>query len=994
MLEVINLRKVYSTKGGATVNALDGVSLRFPETGMVFLLGKSGSGKSTLLNVCGGLDTPTDGEIIVKGRSSKDFTQSDFDSYRNTYVGFIFQEYNILNEFTVEDNIALALELQGKPKNRSEIQKLLEEVDLGDMGRRKPNTLSGGQKQRIAIARALIKSPEIIMADEPTGALDSGTGKQVFDTLKKLSKTKLVIVVSHDRDFAELYGDRIIELADGKVISDVSKAEVAQSSLNDKVSVIGDSVLCVNGGCELTDGDFEHIKTFLRKNKNAIICTDEQDLTEVRRAAKINEEGRKEVFRKTEQPEKKSYSPDSAKFIRSKLPAKHAFKIGASGMKSKPVRLIFTTLLCTVAFVLFGLLSTMMLYNADAVFTESMMNSDFSLVAANKKYTVINKIYEGGALRNEYEFHQDTRFTAEDIAQLSEIYGKDTFGAIGTNSTVSNISLKYASTYYQPSIINIAYLAEDNTLRDSILHGRYPTADNEMLITAYTADVLVKLGLFDPVTEEDYEVSARDGLVGKTLSMRGEDFVICGIIDCGSLPEKYDALKDGTSNDWSLDYSFREELQGGIYQTAFLSKSATESYAGEMSKEDIYRVFSGTGYIGLPASLDTGDPNATEWYQGLGYGKYDEEQKLFGIVRVGGKTGPLADNEIIISAQLFSNYFQSYLSVTDNEAYQRWSSDTVDPVTGIATAPSLSSKLYYAVGMYDGDSLFESLTKEQCLADAIDFIEDYFTEGFSLNAGYFSYELGDLELAGCKRAVNAVGFFYCDDNAVDHGVLVSDKLFSDLNDFHKTYAVSQGQHYFEEVTDYVVPDGAIYSTAFLEYDRSREATEALAQLVDGKRLEDNGILTINNMLVNQIKTTNSMVETMSEVFLYVGLVMAVFAALLLSNFISVSISQKTREIGILRAVGARSLDVFKIFFSEAFIISAICVVLSTAGGIAVCAILNSEVASLLGGVNLFVFGPVSIAMLLGVAAITAVVATFLPVWRAARRKPVESIKAL
>ena len=141
MLEVKNLKKVYKTQKGAPVNALDGVSLCFPETGMVFLLGKSGSGKSTLLNVCGGLDSPTEGEIIVKGRSSKDFSQSDFDSYRNTYIGFIFQEYNILNEFSVEDNIALALELQGKPKDKAAINKLLEEVDLQGYAKRKPNTL-------------------------------------------------------------------------------------------------------------------------------------------------------------------------------------------------------------------------------------------------------------------------------------------------------------------------------------------------------------------------------------------------------------------------------------------------------------------------------------------------------------------------------------------------------------------------------------------------------------------------------------------------------------------------------------------------------------------------------------------------------------------------------------------------------------------------------------------------------------------------------------
>ena len=199
MLEIKNVTKVYKTKGGVDTRALDDVSITFGQTGLVFLLGKSGSGKSTLLNISGGLDSPTSGEVVVKGKSSKDFTGSDFDSYRNTFVGFIFQEYNILDEFNVEDNIALALELQGKPKDKEKIHKLLQDVELEAYAKRKPNTLSGGQKQRIAIARALVKDPQIIMADEPTGALDSATGKQVFDTLKKLSETRLVLVVARQR---------------------------------------------------------------------------------------------------------------------------------------------------------------------------------------------------------------------------------------------------------------------------------------------------------------------------------------------------------------------------------------------------------------------------------------------------------------------------------------------------------------------------------------------------------------------------------------------------------------------------------------------------------------------------------------------------------------------------------------------------------------------------------------------------------------------------
>ena len=255
MLEAINLCKVYKPKKGVPVKALDGISLRFPEKGMVFLLGKSGSGKSTLLNLLGGLDKYDSGEIIIKGVSSKDFKQQYFDSYRNTYVGFIFQEYNILDEFSVGANIALAIELQGRKATDEEINNILREVDLEGYGDRKPNELSGGQKQRVAIARALIKNPEIIMADEPTGALDSNTGRQIFDTLKKLSRDKLVIIVSHDREFSEQYADRIIELADGHVISDVEYSGDSEEAEQEDNIIYDNDMVRIASGYHLTEED-------------------------------------------------------------------------------------------------------------------------------------------------------------------------------------------------------------------------------------------------------------------------------------------------------------------------------------------------------------------------------------------------------------------------------------------------------------------------------------------------------------------------------------------------------------------------------------------------------------------------------------------------------------------------------------------------------------------------------------------------------------------
>ena len=229
MIELINVSKVYKSKKAADTVALKNVSIKFPEKGLVFILGKSGSGKSTLLNVIGGLDKYDDGEIIINGKSTKDFNEKDFDAFRNTYMGFVFQEYNLLDNYSIGQNIKLPLELQHIKATNEQVEAALKQVGLEGMGKRKTNELSGGQKQRVAIARALIKNPEIILADEPTGNLDSATSEQIWGILRELSKDKLVIVVSHDSETANKYADRIISIQDGEVISDEGNKEITDT---------------------------------------------------------------------------------------------------------------------------------------------------------------------------------------------------------------------------------------------------------------------------------------------------------------------------------------------------------------------------------------------------------------------------------------------------------------------------------------------------------------------------------------------------------------------------------------------------------------------------------------------------------------------------------------------------------------------------------------------------------------------------------------------
>ena len=221
MLELRDIKKIYVT-GDEKVEALKGINLKFRESEFVSILGQSGCGKTTLLNIIGGLDRYTSGDLIINGKSTKKFKDRDWDAYRNYKVGFVFQSYNLIGHQTILSNVELALTIGGisKKERKQRAIKALEDVGLKDHIHKKPNQLSGGQMQRVAIARALVNNPDIILADEPTGALDTKTSIQVMEILKKISKDKLIIMVTHNPDLAEKYSSRIIRILDGTITED------------------------------------------------------------------------------------------------------------------------------------------------------------------------------------------------------------------------------------------------------------------------------------------------------------------------------------------------------------------------------------------------------------------------------------------------------------------------------------------------------------------------------------------------------------------------------------------------------------------------------------------------------------------------------------------------------------------------------------------------------------------------------------------------------
>ncbi len=922
MLETKDLVKIYKPKKGVPVVALNQITLKFPKQGMVFLLGKSGSGKSTLLNVLGGLDNYNDGEIIIKGVSSKNFKQRHFDSYRNTYVGFIFQEYNVLDEFSVGANIALAIELQNRKASDEEINQILKEVDLEGFGSRKPNELSGGQKQRVAIARALVKKPEIIMADEPTGALDSNTGKQVFDTLKKLSASKLVIVVSHDREFAEQYADRIIELSDGRVISDV-ELDASSQTTNEEKDILDfhDNVVDVPAGYHLTEEDRRAINLYMDQ-----LHGDSLKIRVSNRAASSKR------FVKTDSSKIKSEDGSKFKLIKSKLPLNNAFKIGASGLKYKKFKLVMTILLSCISFGLFGLADTFGAYNHIKTCANSLIDSGTQYVSVQKTKKVGNGV-------NEYWRSGNYMMSQKDIDQVFlgtnvKMHGiyRPVLRSFDFESQI-NPEVKLTKSEYQifiPSFANGYGTINDSIVKEmnfKILAGRLPDGSKEEIaVSEYIFEVFKKAQYFDGTeyhktdngNEEPVyqDIKSYEDLVGKTLRLSGTTYTITAVIDTGFEFDRYSSLTD------SAEHKERsEELLDYVLYNEFLV-AYKYSYVGVVMVGDGYidrllenalpmtKITEGyVSFFGENASADS------EYLARLSDVKKED------IIWIDGEKDRLDEKEIIVTADALAIY-----NTDGSIGYGQTNSD-IDYVAALKNKNDVSmQKSNYS----DWQT-----------------VEGYKIVGVINNRGDASSE---------KSGIIST-------------VVCCDSLFDELT------------------------GGAdnIYSFAVGAMPSDRDAVRSMVSYCYNENAQVR--YQIQNSVTFELDSVNSALKILSVYFFWIGIGFAVFASIMLANFIGTSISYKKQEIGILRAIGSRSNDVFRIFFAESFIIAMINFVLSSIGVFAASSMINYLIRTRLGVlITVLNFGPRQLLLLFVISLFIAFAASFLPVKRIASKRPIDAIR--
>ena len=537
MLRLKNISKTYSTKDGVTHRALNNVSLDFESNGLVFILGKSGSGKSTLLNIIGGLDSFDRGEIYLYNKKFSMFKSMDYDFYRNTFTGFIFQEFNLINELTIEENVTLSLDLQSK-KNKERIDKIFDDLEISELKDRKVFELSGGQKQRVAIARALVKNPSIILADEPTGSLDTKTTKEIIDILVNLSKERLVIVITHNRDLAEQYGDRVIELKDGEVLKDLSLKEEENE---EHASLIASSILKVPSNAKVRKEDVDKLNEVLSNERIDHYISFETNQNKVKSMFPHLKEAISTSNLEKEKFKQYSYKEEEdkeVKLIKSKLPFKRGLKFGLSNLKIKIPKLIFTVILATLAVTISGVVDNFANYDEYKAIANAIKKEDMDFIKIESAYSAYIDNGIGVVSGSKYYLKE------KDINKINEINNGDTPLIYEEKVGISNYVLNWT---YVP-MNSISGFIEASNIEDYGLEFIAKSNDDSGVIISelIAREIAISSGLKD----------AKD-VIDEPITFGKLEFNISGIYKCDDLA-KYDILRNGSLNMEDLLFEYQD----------------------------------------------------------------------------------------------------------------------------------------------------------------------------------------------------------------------------------------------------------------------------------------------------------------------------------------------------------------------------------------------------------------------------------------------------
>lgn len=865
MLQLKNITKNYLS-GDNEVQALKGINIEFRENEFVSILGQSGCGKTTLLNIIGGLDRYTSGDLIINGKSTKEFKDKDWDTYRNHSVGFVFQSYNLIPHQTVLANVELALTISGvgKAERRKRAIEALQKVGLGDQINKKPNQMSGGQMQRVAIARALVNDPDILLADEPTGALDSKTSVQVMEILKEISKDRLIIMVTHNPELAKKYSSRIVKLLDGKIIDDSNPYKSSEEDVKkarNKKDKFGKASMKFTTAVRLS------LNNLMTKKGRTFLTSFAGSIGIIGIALILSlSHGMQSYINRVEEDTLSSYpltiqeaSIDVTSMLEAMMGNGEKEEHNDNKIYSRP---IVNNILETV--------STKLQTNNLEEFKKYLESGDTNI----KDY--INAIqYEYNLNLNIYKQNEDKTYQQVNPSKVFDELG---FGEMMESRQSTSSMMSGSMTMTQTDVWN-EMLDNQNLLQSQydVLAGKWPTKYNEVVL----------------IVDENNEIS---------------DYTLysLGIKDIKELNESMEKIKNkekveaGESESYSYDdllnYKFKILLNTDYYKE---SGNAWQ----DMSNDDEYmkNVVDNAEEITIVGIIKPNEENVSS--SGAGMIGYTKELKEYVINKI---------NETEIVKEQKEN-------------------PNINVFTGIEFPENQNSSFDYS-----------QLTDEQRM---------------------YMATLSEAELAELMKnyAENSTATY--DSNLSTLGVVDLNKP-STINIYPKDF----------ESKDMI-------TTRISEYNDK--------QTNDGK--EEN-VITYTDIVGVMMSSVSTIINVISYVLIaFVGISLVV-SSIMIGIITYISVLERTKEIGILRSIGASKKDVSRVFNAETLIIGLVAGLIGIVVTLLLNIPINMIIKSIVGISNISKLPTAGAIILVVISVGLTMIAGLIPARFAAKRDPVEALR--
>ena len=865
MLQLKNITKNYLS-GDNEVQALKGIDIEFRENEFVSILGQSGCGKTTLLNIIGGLDRYTSGDLIINGKSTKEFKDKDWDTYRNHSVGFVFQSYNLIPHQTVLANVELALTISGvgKAERRKRAIEALQKVGLGDQINKKPNQMSGGQMQRVAIARALVNDPDILLADEPTGALDSKTSVQVMEILKEISKDRLIIMVTHNPELAEKYSSRIVKLLDGKIIDDSNPYKSSEEDVKkarNKKDKSGKASMKFTTAVRLS------LNNLMTKKGRTFLTSFAGSIGIIGIALILSlSHGMQSYINRVEEDTLSSYpltiqeaSIDVTSMLEAMMGNGEKEEHNDNKIYSRP---IVNNILETV--------STKLQTNNLEEFKKYLESGDTNI----KDY--INAIqYEYNLNLNIYKQNEDKTYQQVNPSKVFDELG---FGEMMESRQSTSSMMSGSMTMTQTDVWN-EMLDNQNLLQSQydVLAGKWPTKYNEVVL----------------IVDENNEIS---------------DYTLysLGIKDIKELNESMEKIKN------------KEKVEAG----------ESESYSYDDLLNYKFKILLNTDYYKESGNAWQDKSNDDEYMKNVV--ENAEEITIVGIIKPNEETVSSSGAGMIGYTKELKEYVINKINETEIVKEQKENSN-INVFTGIEFPENQNSSFDYS-----------QLTDEQRM--------------------YMS-TLSEAELAELMKnyAENSTATY--DSNLSTLGVVDLNKP-STINIYPKDF----------ESKDMI-------TTRISEYNDK--------QTNDGK--EEN-VITYTDIVGVMMSSVSTIINVISYVLIaFVGISLVV-SSIMIGIITYISVLERTKEIGILRSIGASKKDVSRVFNAETLIIGLVAGLIGIVVTLLLNIPINMIIKSIVGISNISKLPTAGAIILVVISVGLTMIAGLIPARFAAKRDPVEALR--